>query len=1493
MTPPEGTASLPDLAIGQRIQEIVRRFEEAWRREKRPVIADYLPADSTRPAILVNLVNADLKCRLEVGEPAKVEDYLQDFPELSENVGLFHGQSGMEYALGEMGLGFHAGRSPSHGPRPAPGTTNPNEGPSAPDDIQRPSTQAEGTDIPPADGPPVPEAIPETLTVRPVPAGELSTADLLPGCPGGGSVRTRSETPPALTKAGWPAIPGYEVLGELGRGGMGIVYKARQLRLNRVVALKTVLAGAYARPEDLVRFLAEAEAAARHQHPHIVQVHEVGRQGGLPFFSMEFVDGGNLAQRFGGNPLPPHEAACLVEVVALAVDFAHRHGVIHRDLKPANVLLAADGSPKVSDFGLAKRLEGGAGLTESGVVLGTPSYMAPEQAAGKGRIVGPATDVYALGAILYEGITGRPPFRAATPVETVLQVLAEEVVPPSRLTPKLPKDLETICLKCLEKDPARRYASAEALAGDLRRFLEGRPITARPAGPMERGWRWCRRNPVVATLAATLLLALAAGLVGTSWKWREAVAQERVATANLARAMNAERQASEETSRAQSEAATAGRVSDLLSSMFESFDPEPRGRALTVGEVLLLAKDKALAEFKGQPLVRAKLLQAIGNTYRQTGAYAQAEPLLREVLELRRGALGEESLEYALSLRSLASLYYVTGRYTDADVLYNRALAIHRRAHEENTPGFASSLSDLAALYEAMGDQTRAAEMADRALETTGRVFGRAHPTYANSLSALARIYLDWGDYTQAEPLLRQALEVRKRALGERHPDYALSLNNLGMLYQAMGDPAKAEPLLREALDIDRIALGEAHPSYATALRNMAVLYRDTGASAKAEPLLRQALEVSRKSLGEGHPDYFACLHDLGALYRDRGDFVQAEPLLRRALDLCRKELGQSHPAYAACLESLASLDFRAGRHRQAASLLKQSLAIYERLMETNFAAQSGRQRIAFLQSMRQSLDKYFSVLLTAEEPEVAELYRHVLKWKSIAFSTGAGEDGPGQDKDSLLLENRLRGTRRDLADLAFQYSASPEQREGWLVRFRELTKAKENLERERAKLHTAYPRSRAHVDVGPDAIASTLPAATALVEFFAYTHFSPNPARDGRGGIAPQSRLVAFVLRPGHHIVCVPLHEADPITQAIRDWRRSLTSGDASGLEKLGQKLRQRLWEPLQPTLGGAAVVITVPDGELTTLPLAALPGRQRGTYLIEEVALCCASSGRHVMDLMGLTAAGHARGLLAVGGVEYRLARIPETESEVRRCANLFSLAFPAEPALLLTGGEPRRKRSEEELTRGFRYVHLATHGFFESPRRIAGFLKGGRPFPEPGSAQSSPEEEALSLVALLRSGLILAGDEILTAEEVAGLDMRRTELVILSACNTGRGQLVRGVGALGLPRAFHAAGVRSVVASLHSVDDVATSLLMEEFYTNLWQKRLPKLEALRQAQLTILRHPEKVENRTQLKAQIRDLGLIKRIAPANQSSTADKRPRRSPPAWWAAFVLSGDWR
>jgi eukaryotic-like serine/threonine-protein kinase len=332
-----------------------------------------------------------------------------------------------------------------------------------------------------------------------------------------GSMQVEKDSQVPAPSVGLPQIAGYEVESVLGEGGMGIVYKARHLKLNRAVAIKMLRSGTYAGPHELARFQREAKSVAGLRHANIVQVYDVGDVEGRPYYTMEFVEGGNLAQRIAGQPQPGLQASEIVTALAEAMQAAHRHGIIHRDLKPANILLSSDGTPKISDFGLARHFETDERLTLSGARIGTLSYMAPEQALGKPGSIGPAVDIYSLGAVLYEMIVGRPPFRAETDRETERQLLTEEPVPPRRLNAAVPRDLDTICLKCLQKNPQRRYESAGDLAADLHRFERGEIIAARPVSLFERAGRWARRRPAVVAALSLGFVMIMAALGGVSW----------------------------------------------------------------------------------------------------------------------------------------------------------------------------------------------------------------------------------------------------------------------------------------------------------------------------------------------------------------------------------------------------------------------------------------------------------------------------------------------------------------------------------------------------------------------------------------------------------------------------------------------------------------------------------------------------------------------------------------------------------------------------------------------------------------------------------------------------------------------------------------------------------------------------------------------------------------------------------------------------------------
>jgi tetratricopeptide (TPR) repeat protein len=655
-----------------------------------------------------------------------------------------------------------------------------------------------------------------------------------------------------------PEIPGYEILGELGRGGMGIVYQARQQGLNRLVALKMILHADHAGPDERRRFRAEAESIARLRHAHIVQVYEVGEHNGSPYFSLEYCPGGSLASALDGTPLVPQKAAALVEQLARAIHAAHEAGIVHRDLKPANVLLSEDGSPRITDFGLAKQLDNQQWQTASGAVFGTASYMAPEQARGETRQVGPATDVYALGAILYELLTGRPPFRGATTADTLLQVVSSEPVPPRRLQPGVPRDLETICLKCLQKQAARRYDSALALADDLAWFQAGEPIRARPVGAFERLLRWARRSPRVAGLSAAVVLLvvllLTSSLVARA-RISEALDHER-GEREKAEQLASEKQkladSKDELARKERRAAeTAREVAAMLAQLFESADPvgilsgtpssnRSPGDRQAIRAMLDSASRDARQRFADQPALLALLLDSLGNSYRSMGLYDQAEPLLREAVSLRRGLALEHPLDLAESLHHLAWWCHEKGDYDAAQRLYQEALDLRIQA---------------------------------RHTEEDLRV--------ADSKFGLAWVLTEAGETRRPERLFREVIATRRRLLGSHHRELGIALGGLAALLIDRQRNAEATPLVLEALKI-LIPQGEfGKVGEAVAQFQVGIGLREAGLHALAEPALRRCLGLARQALGEEHIYVALALHELGGELEKNGKLAEAEKTYR------------------------------------------------------------------------------------------------------------------------------------------------------------------------------------------------------------------------------------------------------------------------------------------------------------------------------------------------------------------------------------------------------------------------------------------------------------------------------------------------------------------------------------------------------------------------------------------------------------------------------------
>jgi tetratricopeptide (TPR) repeat protein/tRNA A-37 threonylcarbamoyl transferase component Bud32 len=681
----------------------------------------------------------------------------------------------------------------------------------------------------------------------------------------------------------------YELLQELARGGMGVVYKARQRKLNRVVALKMILAGQLASAADVQRFYTEAEAAAQLDDPGIVRIYEVGEQGGQHFFSMSYVAGGSLAAAVKDGPLPPREAAALVRKVAEAVAYAHGRGIIHRDLKPANILLDEGGQPQVTDFGLAKRLAADSQLTGTGQVMGTPSYMPPEQAQGRVQEVGPTSDVYALGAILYCLLTGRPPFQAASVMDTLRQVLEQEPVSPRLLNRAVDRDLETICLKCLEKQAGKRYASAQALAEDLRRYTAGEPILARPVGSAGRFWRWCRRNPRTAAAVAAVSLLLLLVSVGSTWA-ALTIRQER-------NQKEVERQAAvaarEEADRARQ-----------LAQQNEIIAAEQADLALGTLNTLIFEVQQRLSKDPGLQALKRELLQTALEGLQRVASRAGGESKVRWSMEDALLRMGELSLQLGHSEEAYGYFqrrYEMTRADLDAEpgnarLLERVALACINLA--EVTTSVRRDMKKALSLYqEAVGLRTQVAEVPpDELRAQNDRLLPsqRMKPYYiklnlSESWTRVGLTHYFLGESAQAEGPILKSVALREELVTELlagEAAWALSAIPTGSatpLSVVASVPGLSELASEQSQNLARNyhLIGEIYFRLRD-LEKSLVYYARCAAIREAALAAHPRDYRLRGDLGQFYEYY-------GTVHLCRGDTRQALPLYDRSLELLRE----------------------------------------------------------------------------------------------------------------------------------------------------------------------------------------------------------------------------------------------------------------------------------------------------------------------------------------------------------------------------------------------------------------------------------------------------------------------------------------------------------------------------------------------------------------------------------------------------------------------------
>ena len=735
----------------------------------------------------------------------------------------------------------------------------------------------------------------------------------------------------------------YRVIREIGRGGMGRVLLADRAdgQFEQQVALKLVGSGESG-GEILRRFLRERQILARLQHTNIARLLDGGvTTDGRPYFAMEYVEGEPIARYCDARVLDVNARLDLFIAVCEAVHYAHQNLVVHRDLKPSNALVTPAGQVKLLDFGIAKVLHEEhddsesreATLTRLGSGPMTPDYAAPEQV--RGDPVTTATDVYALGALAYELLTGRRPHRLGklTAAEVERAITSRDVERPSaaitrpatgprteltpdavahargteprRLRRQLKGDLDTIVLQALQKDPARRYPSAAALAEDVRRYRGGLPIAARRDSVRYRAAKFVRRHAIGVAATTLVLASLVAGLIGTAW-------QARVASR---------------------EAAKATEVSRFLSSLFAVADPATTNAAsITARELLDRGAGRIESDLAGQPEVQAQMMHLLGRIYRELGVFDRAQPMLERSLQVRRAHFGPDDAEAAATQSELALLWLDMGKPDAAERLQRDTLALRRRVLGRDHPDVANTLRDLATVLTSRGQHDEAERLQREALALHARHFGAEHAEVARDLEGLQATLRARGQVDQAVVAARRVLDIRLKVLGADHLETATAMNNLALLLYEKWELPEAERLYRQVLAFDLRRLGEVHPYTATVTNNLAFVLRDRGQYDEAERLYRTALDLDRRLFGQEHPFVATVLNNLAALLSATGRYDEAERLFRESLAMFRRVYGDSHWRVGTTQGGLAGA-LAARGNAEAERLYRDALACLERAL--------------------------------------------------------------------------------------------------------------------------------------------------------------------------------------------------------------------------------------------------------------------------------------------------------------------------------------------------------------------------------------------------------------------------------------------------------------------------------------------------------------------------------------------------------------------------------
>jgi hypothetical protein len=789
-----------------------------------------------------------------------------------------------------------------------------------------------------------------------------ASAETLPGVARPASARGSRSLPASIGR--------YRIVRLLGQGGMGTVYEAEQEQPRRSVALKVIKPG-FCTPEGLRRFEHESQALGRLQHSGIAQIYEAGTAdtglGPQPYFAMELIRGQTLSAHVETFQLSTRARLELMVRICEAVHHAHQRGLIHRDLKPGNILVDETGQPKILDFGVA-RMTGneaeGTRLTDAGQIVGTLTYMSPEQVLADPSELDSRSDVYSLGAILYEMLSGRLPHNVSHRQlpEAVRMIREDDPTSLSSISRNYRGDIETIVGKALEKDKARRYASAADLSADIQRYLGDEPIAARPPSAFYQLQKFARRHRALVGGVAAVFVVLAVGIVVSTSQAIRANRAGQAALVERNRALQAEERArverdlalrAEQTAtiernraltekqRADDEAATAKAVNnflqqDLLAQASAKQQARPDSKPdpdLKVRTALERAAAGIEGKFDKQPLVEASIRQTIGMTYRDLGLYPEAQRQLEKALSLRRRLLGEEHPDTLASMGDLAVLYRDQSKRTQAELLLAKVLNVQRRILGADRPETLETAHELAQVYDENGKARLAEPLLTETLKARRRALGEDNPDTLLTMGTLGSLYQEQGKYAEAEHLLTKVLSVQRRVRGEDHPETLDTMNSLALLYDNEGKYAQAEPLYSEALGIKRRVLGEEHAETLVTMNNLASLYRSEAKYPQAEPLQIRAYEIQRRVLGEEHSQTLASMNNLAVLYQDEGKYAQAEPLLAKGLEIRRRVHGESDPDTVRGLNNLAVLYAQEGKYVQAEPLMADVLAIRSRVL--------------------------------------------------------------------------------------------------------------------------------------------------------------------------------------------------------------------------------------------------------------------------------------------------------------------------------------------------------------------------------------------------------------------------------------------------------------------------------------------------------------------------------------------------------------------------------